>query len=210
MKSVIINDKKHQFPTSYEEMTFKMWCDFVGARQENDHNEIIAILTGIPIEEVKGSKIQGLEILLRSIEFLKKEPQLDEQPEKLGKFVFPKKIEFESVEQYQDTLAEIKRIQELNDLKEANKALAYYAAIYCQEPYDSDRAKALAESFMSYPCLEVLSAGSFFMAKSQSIATGYSMSFLRQNILLRKNRPVLRRLVRRLGFILHLTPSRGM
>ena len=214
MVKVKINGKEHQFPTRYEDMDFRTWCNLAGARASKNYSEIIAILTGLSIEEVTGAGIEGLEILLKAIKFLQDEPVLDETPTKVGYYTFPTDIRYETVEQYQDTLNEIYRIKGLGDIKEANKALALYTAIYCQRDlknkYDPDRAKILAETFMSYPCLEVMSAGHFFMARSQSLETGYSMSFLRQKLLLKKKQPVLRRLVRRLGFILHLTPSRGM
>ncbi len=64
MVKVKINGKEHQFPTRYEDMDFKTWCNLVGARATKDHSEMIAILTGLPIEEVKGASFEGLEILL--------------------------------------------------------------------------------------------------------------------------------------------------
>lgn len=210
MINVKINGKPHEIPESYEELTFGQWCSIIAARSAKDYDEIISIFTGIPKDELKGAKIQGLEILLRKVAFLQKEPVIDETPKKLGNYEFPKDISYETTEQYQDTLSEINRVTSLNDIGEANKALALYAAIYCQIPYDSDRAKTLAKSFMEYPCLEVVAAGSFFMAKCQSLQSGLSMNYLRRNILLKKKKPVLSRFLRRLGFTLRLIRSRAM
>lgn len=205
-----INGKPYELPESYEEMTFQMWVDIIDAKKRKDYDSLISIFTGLPTDEIRGAKIQGLEVLIRKLSFLQTEPAIDETPVKLGKYTFPKDIAYETTEQYQDTLNEINRVRELNDPTEANRALALYAAIYLQTPYDSERAKTLAESFMSYPCLEVVSAGSFFMFKCRSLRENLTMSYLRQNILMKKKKPALSRLLRRLGFILHLTRSRVM
>lgn len=205
-----INGNNHQIPESYEEMTFKMWVDIVDAKKKKDYDGIISIFTGLSLEEIKGARIEGLEILIRKLAFLQIEPQINETPISLGQFVFPKDITFESTEQYQDTLNEVKRNQELNDIGESNKSLALYAAIYCQKPYDAERAKVLAESFMALPCLEVVAAGSFFMFKSLSLHQNLTMNYLRQGILMKNRLPGLSRLLRRLGFMLHLIRSRVM
>lgn len=210
MIAIKVNGKPHNIPENYEELTFAMWCDIIEARQAADYDKIISIFTGLPVEEIKGARIQGLEIILKKMKFLQKEPLMDEKPIKLGPYTFPENIAYETTEQYQETLKEINRVTALNDVAESNRALALYAAIYCCDPFSIDRAKKLAETFMNLPCMEVMAAGSFFMARSQSLQTDLSMSFLRRNILMKKKRPVLKRLLKRLGFMLHLTTSRDM
>jgi hypothetical protein len=103
------------------------------------------------------------------------------------------------VEQFEDVRAEIMRVTEM-DVVTQNESFALYAAIYLQKPYDSDRARALAKTFYTMPCQEVMSAGSFFSAKCLNIVTGLEMNYLRRHIQFKKRRPGLWSLVRRLDF----------
>jgi len=212
MIAIKVNGKKHSIPEAWEEVTFKMFVDMIGAKDDNIL--ILSILIGVPIDQLKGAKIQGLDLIIPKLKFLRKEPAIVEQPVSLGAYIFPKDVTLETIEQFQEVLSEIQRLTtEAADLKVQTEALAFYAAIYCQaikEPFDHEKAQYLAKTFMDYPCLEVMSAGSFFQAKCLAMQSGLSMSYLRKDILLKKNRPGLSRLMKRLGFMLHLTPSRDM
>lgn len=208
MIKIKIDGKERLLPSDWGEVTFRMFCGLIEAK--DDTTQILSILLDIPKEQLVKAKFQGLDLVIKKLAFLKVTPPIDEKPIKLGPFEFPQDVTFETIEQFEDTKAEINRVAPLNDLTEQTKALALYAAIYCQTPYDSDRAKALANSFMDYPCMEVMAAGSFFQAKCLSMQTGYTMSYLMKDILLKKKRPGLNRLMRRLGFMLRLTTSRDM
>lgn len=208
MIKVKIDGKERLLPSDWSEVTFRMFCGLIEAKE--DTTQILSILLDIPKEQLVKAKFQGLDLVIKKLAFLKATPAIDEKPIKLGPFIFPQDVTFETIEQFEDTKSEINRVALLDDLTEQTKALALYAAIYCQTPYDSDRAKSLANTFMDYPCMEVMAAGSFFQAKCLSMQTGYTMSYLMKDILLKKKRPGLNRLMRRLGFMLRLTTSRDM
>lgn len=185
-----------------------MFLDLIAAKDDN--MQLLSILLELPIEEIRGAKIQGLELVLRNIQFLKTVPAIEKTPISLGTYVFPKDVTFETVEQFEEVRAEINRVGASGDVRLNTEAMALYAAIYCAQPFDKEKAILLSKAFMSYPCLEVMAAGSFFQAKCLSIQSDLSMSYLRKNTLLKSSRPGLKRFLRRLGFMLHLTPSRGM
>lgn len=207
MQKIIVNNRSHSIPTSWDEVNFKTFIALLGIK--DDTHELISALIGIPVDELRGAKIAGLEKIIPLLAYMKKEPAINENPIKLGAFVFPTDVTFETIEQFEDTRNEINRVTPLT-LKDQTEALALYAAIYLTDPYSSGEAQKKALTFYDYPCLEVMSAGSFFHAKCLSMQSGYSMNYLRKNTLLKKNRPVLNRLIRRLGFMLRLTPSRVM
>lgn len=203
-----INGKPRELPERWEEVTFAMFLDLIAAKDDN--MQLLSILLDIPIQEIRGAKIQGLELILRRIQFLKTIPAIDKTPISLGEYVFPRDVTFETVEQFEEVRAEINRVGTTEDIRLNTEAMAFYAAIYCAQPYDKEKAMFLAKAFMKYPCLEVMAAGSFFQAKCLSIQSGLSMNYLRKNTLLKSSRPGLKRFLKRLAFMLRLTPSRGM
>ena len=81
-----------------------------------------------------------------------------------------------------------------------NEMLAMYAAIYCVREFDEEKAKYLAKQYLDAPCLEVMSAGTFFHASILSLETGLTMNYLRRNIPMKKSKPGLKALMKRLGF----------
>ncbi|HRG79448.1 MAG TPA: hypothetical protein PL167_07545 [Cyclobacteriaceae bacterium] len=187
MIKIKINGKPHELPEKWEEVDFKTFVKLVKADQ--DYVSILSILLGIETNELRKAKIQGLDLIISRLNFMTKQPEIDPKPIKLGTFEFPKDIAYETVEQFEDTRREIAKVQD-QDLTTQTEAMAVYAAIYCQKPYDSEQAQYLSKSFYSLPCTEVMAAGSFFQAKCLSMQSGLSMNYLRKNIRLKKNRPV--------------------
>lgn len=186
MIKIKINGKPHELPEKWEEVDFKTFVKLVKADQ--DYVSILSILLGIETNELRKAKIQGLDLIISRLNFMTKQPEIDPKPIKLGTFEFPKDIAYETVEQFEDTRREIAKVQD-QDLTTQTEAMAVYAAIYCQNPYDSEKAQYLSKSFYSLPCTEVMAAGSFFQAKCLSMQSGLSMNYLRKNIRLKKNRP---------------------
>lgn len=191
-----IDGQPKELPESWEEVDFGTFVKLVKADQ--DYVSILSILLGIEVETLRKAKIQGLDMIIQKLNFMTKQPEIDPKPIKLGKFEFPKDIAFETVEQFEDTRREIAKVQD-QDLTTQTEAMATYAAIYLQNPYDSEQAQYLSKSFYSLPCTEVMAAGSFFQAKCLSMQSGLSMNYLRKNIRLKKNRPALNNWVKRLG-----------
>jgi hypothetical protein len=196
MIKIKINGQPHEIPEKWEEVTFEQFLKLIAADQ--DYAAILSVLLGLDINDLKLAKIQGLDLIISRLGFMTKQPEIEPNPIRLGKFEFPKDIAFETVEQFEDTRREIAKVQDL-DLRAQTEALATYAAIYCENPYDSEKAQYLSKSFYSLPCTEVMAAGSFFQAKCLSMQSGLSMNYLRKNILLKKNKPVFGNLVKRLA-----------
>src|SRR6478736_2518348 len=115
------------------------------------------ILEEIGFDLKPGDKIEGLEVIMQSIAFIDKTPEIDPEPKKLGEYYFPQDVTFETIEQFEDVRSEIERISKIeNGLREQTEALAYYAAVYCQgqkEPYDSEKARFLSKS-LGWPTQE--------------------------------------------------------
>lgn len=206
MQECKINGQDYKIETSWEEMSFRKMCMIVN--EKSDPLKVLAILLGIPGVDLSKAKITGLEKIIPKLAFLSKEPDIDEQPKRLGPYRFPKDITFETIGQYQEVLQEINKLAQTNDLKAQTEGLAFYCAVYCQPlndiggEYDSARARTLAEAFMDLPCLEVLAAGYFFQIKCMSIQTGLSMNFLRRNIQRTRKKLVLKDFLKRLGSML--------
>lgn len=207
MIKIKINGKPHELPEKWEEVDFKTFVKLVKADQ--DYVSILSILLGIETNELRKAKIQGLDLIISRLNFMTKQPEIDPKPIKLGTFEFPKDIAYETVEQFEDTRREIAKVQD-QDLTTQTEAMAVYAAIYCQNPYDSEKAQYLSKSFYSLPCTEVMAAGSFFQAKCLSMQSGLSMNYLRKNIRLKKNRPGFASWAKRSVFTPLLTGLRVM
>lgn len=209
MINIKINDKPYKLETCWEEVSFGKFIRLLDAKTTKD---ILHALLDIPKEELDNARIDGLETILRHVQYLKKEPAIYENPDRLGPFEIPKEIGFETLEQYEETRNELARVSKLpiTELVQHNRSLALYAAIYLQKPFDIDRARELAKSFDNHSCLEVMSVGNFMQAKCLSMESNYTMSYLRKNTLMKRKRPGLDRFMRRLGFTAHLTPSHGM
>lgn len=207
MIKIKVNGKPHEIPEKWEEVPFGMFLKLVEADQ--DYSAILSVLLGIDPAVLKKAHIQGLDLIISRLSFMKAQPEIEPNPIKLGAFEFPKDIAFETVEQFEDTRREIANVQD-KDLKTQTEALATYAAIYCQNPYDSEKAQYLSKSFYSLPCTEVMAAGSFFQAKCLSMQSGLSMNYLRKNIRLKRNKAGSRNWVRYSVFTPLLTGLRVM
>lgn len=191
MITIKVKGKKYEYPTSWEDVKFRTMLRLIDFKLKKI-DAIKIVLEEIGVDLQPNDKLEGLESILSASVFLDKTPLIDPNPEKLGEYYFPKDVTFETIEQFQDVVAEIDKVSKIeDDLRAQTEALAYYAAVYCQgqkEPYDSEKARFLSKTFLELPCLEVMAAGSFFQAKCLSMQSGKSMSFLRQNIQMKKDR----------------------
>ena len=210
-----VNGRQVSIETSWEELTFGKYLKFVNAK--NDYNAFIGILLDLDPETVAKAKWEGLDGVLQSIQFLNTQKvEIDPVPTKVGDIKLPKDIAFETTEQFETLRQQVLKVNgEDSDLVAKTKALAMYCAIYCQPikdnaPFDYEKAQWLAEEMMNYPCLEVMSAGNFFMAKCLSLTSGLPMSYLRKNTPLKRKRLDFAGLARRSGFTRLWTISRGI
>lgn len=203
MIKIKVNGKSKEIPQNWEEVSFDLFLKLLEA--DKDQVKILSAILDLSESEVKGAQIEGFESLMHHLRFLQKPFELDPVPKKIGYYQLPADIQYESIEQYQETLSEINRVTTLDlpereKLIEQTKSIPLYAAIYVTKPYDSDSAKLRAKSFHSLPCVEVMAAGSFFQAKSLSIHSGLPMSYLRRHTLLKKRWPGLKKYLRHLVF----------
>ena len=190
-----VNGQLKTIPERWEEVTFEQ---FIKLAEPGDQAKIISAILEMPEPEIKGAKIEGLEKILWHLKFLQKPFEIDKQPKKVGDYSFPEKIEFQTIEQYQEVLQEIQRVTSLTP-SEQLEAIPFYAAVYVTDPYDSEKARFKAQEFKKLPCTEVMAAGTFFMTKSLSLQSGLPMSYLSRHLPMKKNRLGFRTLVRRLA-----------
>lgn len=195
-----INGRPIEIETSWDELDFSKFLKLMDAK--DDYFKIISVMTDLPEDDLRKAKFEGLEHIIKALRFLQVPPLLNEHPERLGEYVFPKDITIESIEQFETLKKYIKKAAESEDLKTQTEYLALYTAIYCQainEPFDEEKAIYMSQTLKTYPCLEVMSAGSFFMAKVLSSISGLPMSYLRKNTPMKKSRPDLKGFRKRLA-----------
>lgn len=158
-------DKDVQIPISWDEVT---WGQFLKILTANgDISQLLSIFMDVSHGTILRAKIQGLEQFLIALRFIKQDVTLIEQPTKIGPHKLPADITFESVEKFETMSKLIQECNRLEDIVLKTEYLARYCAIYLE-----------IEELKQYSCVEVMSAGRFFMAKVKSLETGLPMNFL--------------------------------
>lgn len=207
-----VNGEPVEIETEWAELKFSKFLKLLTAK--DDYNEVIGILLNLPPDQVGKAKIIGLDKVLEGIRFMKTPAKVDPVPTQVGEYKIPNDIRFESVAQFETLKKAINKAAGMDNLTEQTKQLAMYAAIYCQPlkdgDFDDEKATWLAERFLDYPCLEVMSAGNFFMAKCLSLTSGLPMSYLRKNTPLKRKVLDFAPFLRRLGFTRLWTISRAI
>jgi hypothetical protein len=195
-----VNGNPVQIPSSWDEVTFGQFLKLVDAK---DYTQILSAVLDMPPEIIAKADFVGLRHVYRALKFVQTQAPVEQYPKKIGKYEIPKDISFQSVGQFEALRNEIIKAQGM-DLHGQTKALAVYAAIYCQpqngDEFDIEKSYWLSESFMSYPCTEVMSAGSFFRDNLLSITSGLPLTYLRKNLPRRKSTPGWQTFLRRSGF----------
>jgi len=178
MLSVTINNKKYNIPTGWHEVKWSQYLQLIEPKKITDR---ISIFTGISAKKLSNAKITGLEPILIALKFIDEGMEIPENPTRLGEYKLPKDITLQSIDQFWMLEAEIKKASAETKLTDRMKYLANYAAIYCQalnEDFDYEKSMELAKEFDDYPCLDVLSVGTFFLAKLTAIEKNLQMSYL--------------------------------
>lgn len=191
MLDVTIGKKKVKIPIKWEEVTFNQFLATLKA--QGDLGSILPIFLGVPRETLLKSKIKGLESIINTLQFLKTDLILLEKPKKIGKYNLPEDITFETVEQFELLNKEIEKSNLSEDLTEKTAFLANYCALYCQainEPFDYSKSLEVAEQLKNESCIEILSAGRFFLAKARHLETGLSMNYLLSLTQTKNGKPV--------------------
>lgn len=210
MIEATVNGKPVKIETSWDEVSFGKFLKLINVQ---DYVNILSVLLDEPPEVIKKAEFVGLAPVIKAIQFMQKQAEVDAFPTKLGDYILPKDITYQTVEQFEVLRSEMVKSASV-PMQEQTKALAMYAAIYCQplkgEEFDIEKAQWLAEEFMKYPCREVMSAGSFFRDSLLSTMTGLPMTYLRKSLVQRSRKRVLSEFLRRLGFTRLWTTLRVM
>ncbi len=197
-----------EYPTSWNAVKFKTFIKLINKTKIQSIRIILEDL-GIPADS---AQIQGLPLIMQASKFLDTTTEINTKPTQIGKYQLPTHIESETWDQY-DRMGSLIRDVRQKSTEEQIEALAYYAAIYVQgfkEPFDPEKANYLAGEFMNFPCLEVLSAGTFFQIRYLSMESGLPMNSLYKNILGMKKKQGLKRFLKHLEATGLRTASRDM
>jgi len=132
--------------------------------------EIISLFTGIDIEVLKKSKIEGLTTIIKLLLFLDQVPLNYAIPNKIYVngywYDIPKDLEFETIAQFEDLKGEASHFSEKPEDKFTNlERWPLIVATYCVHPYSWQAAEKLAPEVFNSPCQEVLAIGNFTLVK---------------------------------------------
>lgn len=174
-----LNGKKLNFPSNWHDLTF---AQYLGIMQNKSGTlGYISIFTGIDIDTLKKAKIEGLDMIIQSLSFLRDTPKFEGNTEQIGKYKLPLNskgvfdVQLESLGQFEDMRAVMMSIPD-KDLLAHTKAYVNYVAIYLQKirdgEYNPDEAVKMMPEVMSMPAHEIIITGSFFFLKLLNLLTG--------------------------------------
>lgn len=195
-----VNGKEVKIPQNWDEVTFGQFLHLIEAK---DYSQILSVVLDMDPDLVNRAQFVGLRHVIEALKFVQTQAPVEQYPKKIGTFEIPQDISFHSVGQFEALRNEIVKAQAM-DLQGQTKALAVYAGIYCQpqngDEFDIEKAYYLSESFMKYPCTEVMSAGSFFRDSLLSTTSGLPLSYLRKSLAKRRSTRGWETFLRRSGF----------
>lgn len=215
MITLKINGKTHKLPTSWQEVTLSQWRRMAESKDLTDN---IAIFTGIDRETLLKSQISGLDTLITTLSFTSKVMQPPGYTPTIGPYRLPANskgqfnIQYESLGQFEDARAAITKTGDVdNKLKGTIDMYVSIIAIYLQKirdgEYDYLKAKDMEPEIESYPVMEVLSLGSFFLIKQLSLLLGTQKTS--RTTPPKKGKKSLKRSSRSSGAMLKSIGSRG-
>lgn len=174
-----LNGEPIRITDSWEKTTLNQYLRIM--KSKNDTVEILSIITGLDYDYLKKAQIKGLEKLLYAASFINTAPVIPTKVEKIGGFKLPLNskgvfdIQFESLAQFEDMRVIMESV-DMKDVTAITESYAKYCALYVQKlrdgEYDGDKALAMVDEVMTYPALEVISAGSFFFVRLWSLLRG--------------------------------------
>lgn len=153
---------------SWEDLTFAQYLAVL--RLNGNEADLLSIFTGIEASKIAKAKIEGIEAILASLDFMKEPPKFDKVPDKFMGLNMPKDITFKSLGPYIDC-KDILSKQTTESLPDFLESYTKYCAIYVQaikanwENYDYDEALKLIPEVMNQPAWEVVGLGNFFITK---------------------------------------------
>lgn len=166
-----INSEPLLIPTSWEDVTFDQYLK-LGKNKDGITGEI-SIFTGLEVEKLKKSNIEGLNKLIQALSFLKKQPDFNGDATKIGGYPLPLNsegvfdVQFESLGQFEDLRAVMIAAKSTEDtLVSFASACAIYLQKIRDDEYDSDKANVMVKEVYEMPAVDVIKAGSFFFLKA--------------------------------------------
>lgn len=179
-----LGSKKYQFPTRWEDVSFKMYIQIL---QGGSFSEILSAITDIPHETILQAEVRNINKMAEALKFVNVAPEFKWVP-LLGNQRIPKNPAEESVAQFEDlqrlrTEIPAKPIAEFTI--EDHKALAYLylkaaAIYYCKEEFGKYDTKFMAEieqRLEGFSCTEVIGIGSFFLFRRPSLWSRIKTTF---------------------------------
>lgn len=186
---------KRDIPTSWPEVTFRKFLDLESCG--DDMIKVIALFTEVPTETLMKSKVFNLDLILKSLAFIRVPDFVTTPPQSILGYPIPKNLDFQSMAQYADFKLELdKQLTPIERLKQ----YPLYCAIYACDPYDVEKAKSLEPKFWDAPCTEVMAIGNFTLAKLAGLNLPTGKGSPTASTLLKKLRLALRALLARLDF----------
>jgi hypothetical protein len=188
---------ERQIPISYQEITFSTFLKLDGS----DPTKSLSIFTDIPEEILRRAKIENLSSIIQILSFLKDEIKYSLPIEIMGHKI-PKDLEMETIAQYEDIKNIFAKFKD-NETIENIKQYPLIAATYCVDYSQDDawkKAEELAPQLFELPCVEVLAIGNFTLVKLTALRLNTRSHFLQEVTRLRKFKPVMIVLIKRLAF----------
>jgi hypothetical protein len=146
-----------ELPTRWAETSFR---DFKKLTKcGTDRAKILAALTGLEEETLRGSDIANLETLIRIISYVTNEPFDYTLPKVIQGYPIADNLEVTSLDRYNDLEDIIKSFGD--DNYENISKYPLICAIYAVNPYNYKTAESLSEHFLNAPCTEVMAVGNF-------------------------------------------------
>ena len=210
-----IAGKKHNIPTSYDDVTYSQYVSLLTLPNTLIHQ--IHLFTGIPIETLQAAELKNLEKIAIALSFINLSPKAEEGPRDIGKYFVPKDVTIESLGQFEDLRALIhKRPLDLgtmdNNLLWCDLCLEA-CSIYCQKlrdgKYDSTKVPGMKEELKSYPAMPIIQTGSFFFGRLLSTLTGTTSRYRSLSQRMRKLLQDLPGYQKSLDLLQRYTESRG-
>lgn len=204
MIKIKVNNQEHQFPTSWDDLSFRQYID-IWKEMENgaDHLKLISIMASV--ELTPSMTIIGIDQLLMAAGFIYQPSKFEESYTMIGPYKIPMNskegwdIRFESLGQFEDMRAVFNKVKD--SLLDHTIQYSRYVAIYLQKvrdgEYDPLKVDSMEESVQDYPAGQVIALGGFFFGKLYASLRGIKKDFLNTPPSLKKSRPATKNSKRR-------------
>lgn len=193
MINFTLNGKKVSIPSSWEDVTFRQYCEIL--KNQKNTSELIAMFSGIDCEIIKKATIIGLDQVLMALSFLNKVPVIPDDVPKIGPYslVSRQKLQFESLDLFEDMKSVALKADPAN-ITDFTQRYGTYVAMYLQNlrdgEYSREKADAMKEEVDNLPALQVISLGSFFFVKLGILLSGINPNSRPTNPSPKKSKPV--------------------